>query len=101
MFTLKNPGNGHVDDSKLAEAVQNNDQTYIRTALQGFVPNPVTYLTEGEQHSIELRNGHLMEVKGSGSFELPVKRFSAEQLTDTLERAVKAGLRAKVRFAGT
>jgi hypothetical protein len=100
IFTLKNPGNAHVDFWKLGEAVHDNDQDYIRMALQGSVPNPVTYLTEGDQHSIELINGHALQVKGVGYFELPFDQFSPVQMMDTLERARDAG-HNRVKFAGT
>jgi hypothetical protein len=63
-FTLRYPGNQHVDQSRLARSVEEGDDAYLRLALQGFVPNPVTYLTEGDQHSLELTNGHLLDVKG-------------------------------------
>jgi hypothetical protein len=85
-FTMKNAGNAHVDFSKLARAVQENDQKYLRLALQAFVPNPVTYLTEGDQHSIDLLNGHYVKVKGAGSIEV-LGAVSLTQLLDALERA--------------
>jgi hypothetical protein len=98
VFTLKNPGNAHADHWKLGEAVHNRDEQYVRMALQGFVPNPVTYLTEGEQHSINLINGHHLEVKGAGYFELPpFESFDSTQLIDALERARDAG-HSEVQF---
>jgi len=97
-FTLKNTGNAHVDHWKLGEAVHNNDEQYVRMALQGFVPNPVTYLTEGEQHSFNLINGHHLEVHGAGYFELPpFESFDSTQLIDALERARDAG-HSEVQF---
>ena len=48
-----------------------NDEDRIRPALQAFVPNPVTYLTEGEQTSVDLINNHHLEINGGGSFEIP------------------------------
>ncbi len=43
-FTLANPGNAHVDEGRLAQAVEKGDGTYLRLAHQDFVPNPVSNL---------------------------------------------------------
>ncbi len=84
-FTMRNPGNAHVDRNRLARAVNENDETYLRLALQGFVPNPVTYLTEGEQHSIDLINGHAMEIKGCGTVDL-INEVTLDQLIEKIEQ---------------
>ncbi len=57
-FTLLNRGNAHVDQRRLARAVRDRDDAYVRFASQAFVPNPVTYLTEGDQTSCELVSRH-------------------------------------------
>lgn len=69
-FTMRNPGNVHVDPKRLARAVEENDEQYLRLALQAFVPNPVTYLTEGDQHSIDLISGHALQIKGCGTLDV-------------------------------
>lgn len=83
-FTLANPGNAHVDADRLAQAVERRNETYLRLALQGFVPNPVSYLTEADQHSLDLINGHLLEVKGLGSVDV-LGDVSLDQLLAVLE----------------
>ena len=85
-FAFLNRGNAHVNQEMLAEAVRRKDDAYVRLATQGFVPNPVTYLTEGDQTSFELVNGHLLEVEGAASFEVHGVS-SAQQLADLIERA--------------
>jgi hypothetical protein len=101
-YTFKNVGNGYVDMQQLAQAVDRNDQQFLRMALQGHVPNRVTFLTEGDQHAIELVNGHQMEVKGAGYFELPIDEpCSADQLKDALERCRDAGHGEMVHLSST
>ncbi len=94
-FTMRYPGNRHVDQSRLARAVNENDDEYLRYALQGFVPNPVAYLTEGDQHSIDLTNGHYVEVKGGGHFDV-LGRVPVRQVLDALEAARHADCGASV-----
>ena len=84
-FAMSNPGNHHVDQSRLARAVQENDQAYLRLALQAYVPNPVTYLTEGDQHSIDLINGHAMEIKGCGTVDV-INKVTLDQLLEKIEQ---------------
>lgn len=84
-FTMANPGNAHVDRDRLARAVEQGDERYLRLALQGFVPNPVSYLTEADQHSLDLLNGHLLEVKGLGSVDV-LGDVSLDQLLTALEQ---------------
>jgi hypothetical protein len=83
-FTMRNPGNAHVDRNRLARAVEERDEEYLRFALQAYVPNPVTYLTEGDQHSIDLMNGHHLEIKGCGSISL-LDGFVLDQLLEKME----------------
>lgn len=64
------PGNAHVDQEQLAKAVEQRDEGYLQLALQRFVPNPVPYLTEGDQHSLDLINGHWLEIKGWGRVDV-------------------------------
>jgi hypothetical protein len=84
-FTMQNPGNAHVDRNRLAKAVEQGDEAYLRLALQGFVPNPVTYLTEGDQHSLDLTNGHWLEIKGWGGVDV-LGDVSLDELLHALER---------------
>lgn len=84
-FTMANPGNAHVDHDRLAKAVEQGDERYLRLALQGFVPNPVTYLTEGDQHSLDLTNGHRLEIKGWGVISVG-PNASQDELLDALHK---------------
>lgn len=83
-FTMRNRGNAHVDQNRLARAVEEQDEEYLRLALQAFVPNPVTYLTEGDQHSIDLINGHSLEIKGCGGIGL-LDGLVLDQLLEKME----------------
>lgn len=83
-FTMQNRGNAHVDENVLAKAVQQGDEAYLRLALQGFVPNPVTYLTEGDQHSLDLTNGHWLEIKGWGSVDV-LREVSLDELLSAVD----------------
>lgn len=85
-FTMRNPGNGHVDRKRLARAVEENDEEYLRLALQAFVPNPVTYLTAGDQHSIDLINGHSLQIKGCGTIDV-LGQPTRDQLFRAIEEA--------------
>lgn len=70
-FHLTNDGNSYVDPNELAKAVDNKDLRTVIRALQGMtVPNPVSFLTNGLQHAVELTSGHYLEVQGSGHIEL-------------------------------
>lgn len=84
-FTMRNRGNAHVDRNVLAKAVEQGNEAYLRLALQGFVPNPVTYLTEGDQHSLDLVNGHWLEIKGWGGVDV-LGEVSLDEVLDALER---------------
>lgn len=84
-FAMANPGNAHVDEGRLAQAVELGDDTYLRLALQGFVPNPVSYLTEADQHSLDLINGHSLDVKGLGTVDV-LGEVSLDQLLTALEQ---------------
>jgi hypothetical protein len=84
-FSMANRGNAHVDRDRLAKAVEQGDEIYLRLALQGFVPNPVSYLTDADQHSLDLINGHWLEIKGLGVVEV-LGDASLDQLLDALER---------------
>lgn len=91
-FTLSHRGNAHVDDAKLARAVEEGDRAYIASALHSFVPNGVTWLTEGDQHPVEVVNGHDVRVIGAGRFKLAERSFEFHELLDALERASHASL---------
>lgn len=70
-YTLTNDGNSYVDSAELAKAIDNRDSRVIVKSLQGVtVPNPVSFLTNGRQHCVELISGHHLEVQGGGSIEL-------------------------------
>ncbi len=84
----------------LATAVNLNNQRIIQKELHRFIPNPVTYLTEGQQHVVEITNGHYVEVQGGGSFSLPLDEvFTADQVKRTLIRALHAPMGETVDFA--
>jgi hypothetical protein len=85
-FAMRNRGNRHVDRGRFARAVKTNDEAFLRFALQAFTPNPVTYLTEGEQNSVEVLNGHGLSVQGSGRIEV-LSRPKPDDLFEALERA--------------
>ena len=70
-FSLTHPGNSYVDATELARAVDKQDLRTIVKSLQGItVPNPVAFLTNGRQHSMELISGHHLSIHGAGSIEL-------------------------------
>jgi hypothetical protein len=79
------PENAYVDRQRLALAVERGDEAYLRMALQGYVPNPVSYLTERDQHSIDLVNGRHLEVKGCGNIAV-VRKVSLDQLLETMDQ---------------
>jgi hypothetical protein len=90
-FAVLMQGNGYVDHDALAYAVHTGEDRYIRMALKSFVPNPVTFLTERDQHEVRLTNGHYLEVVGAGACELAdAERVSRDQILDVLDRARKA-----------
>ncbi len=47
----------YVDEGELAQSIAGRDDALVRAALCKHVPNPVTYLTDGDQHSVDLLNG--------------------------------------------
>jgi hypothetical protein len=57
-------------DDELALAVETQDEAAMRRKLFRMVPNPVSYLTQAEQHSLDLINGHALELKGLGTLEI-------------------------------
>ncbi|NEP19473.1 MAG: hypothetical protein F6J97_21705 [Leptolyngbya sp. SIO4C1] len=70
-FSLTHPGNSYVDATELARAIDNQDLRTIVKSLQGIAaPNPVAFLTNGRQHSMELISGHYLSIPGAGSIEL-------------------------------
>lgn len=83
-FTMRNRGNAHIDQNRLARAVEEQDEEYLRLALQAYVPNPVTYLTEGNQHSIDVINGGLLQIKGCGEIGID-DTFVLDQLLEKME----------------
>ena len=87
----RDPADSRADEKRLARAVRDGDEPAIRKALYPFVPNPVTYLTEGEQSSIDLINGHWLAVKGCGSVDV-LDVAPVPVLLDALSRARDADL---------
>jgi hypothetical protein len=90
----------YFDEKELAQAVAQREDALVRSVLFKHVPNPVTYLTDGDQHSIDLLSGHFMRVLGAGVVELydAGDTLVAEQVMDALERAVHAPSWEDVRF---
>jgi hypothetical protein len=89
-FSLTHPGNCYVDATELARAVDNRDLRTIVKSLQGITaPNPVAFLTNGRQHSIELISGHHLSIPGAGSIELVdyLGTLTHAGLTDAIARA--------------
>lgn len=85
-FSRRNRGNAHVDQARLARAARTGDESYLRFALQAFTPNPVTYLTQGDQTAIDFINGHHLTVEGGGEIEI-LERTSIPRFLAALERA--------------
>jgi hypothetical protein len=89
-FHLTNNGNSYVDSAELARAIDQQDFRIIVKSLQGVtVPNPVTLLTNGRQHSVILTSGHHIEVQGAGHIELD-EHFGALTHTDLSETLARA-----------
>ncbi len=92
-FHLTHQGNKHVDRNELAKAIDKSNQKTILKALHGItVPNPVTYLTAGKQHCVELISGHSLEVQGAGCIKLADYEGTLTRLglSDALHRAKTA-----------
>lgn len=84
-------------EAKLARAAREGDETYLRGALHRHTPNPVTYLTQGDQTSVEVINGWHIEAKGGGSVDL-LGDLTLYRVLDALERARIADLYETVRL---
>ncbi len=73
-FSFLNKGNAYVDRLEFSRAVQKNDFRVIAKYIQGMVGlsggDPVTFLTQGRQHSIDCIKGHDFTVSKYGSFSL-------------------------------
>ncbi len=83
------------EHARLAKAVREGDEEYLRAALHPHTPNPVTYLTEGDQTSVEVINGWHIEAKGGGTVDL-LGDLSVPRLLDALERARTADAHSSV-----
>jgi hypothetical protein len=83
--------------ARLAKAVREGDEDHVRTALCRHVPNPVTYLTEGEQSSVEVINGWHIESKGGGAIPL-LGDLTLARVLDALERARQSELLSDVEL---
>lgn len=89
-YVLCHEGNAHVDSKELAQAIDSQDHRIIAKYLQGTtIPNPVTFLTNGRQHGVELTSGHYLEVQGAGSVSLVEvsEKLTHSGLADCLYRA--------------
>ena len=92
-YSLIHTGNEHVDGAELARTIDTCDRETVVKALQGAgVPNPVTLLTDGRQHSVELVSGHTIEVVGAGKVDLAehLAVLTHAGLADCLYRAKSA-----------
>jgi len=85
------------EEVKLARAVREGDEKYLRGALHRHTPNPVTYLTEGDQTSVEVMNGWHIEAKGGGTVDL-LGDLTLARVLDALERARTAELLSTVKL---
>lgn len=72
-------------DSELALAIETQDEMAIRRIMYKVAPNPVSYLTQGDQHSLDLVNGHALEVKGLGALDI-LGSPSVQEICHALER---------------
>ena len=90
-FTFCNQGNQYVKPGELSEAIEKQDQRTIARCIQGLVAtlaSPVSYLTCGKQHSIDVIKGRFFSIDGLGAFELPDnKKITKEILVDLFEEA--------------
>lgn len=84
-FSMRHRGNAHVDSARLARAVWDGDGQYLRFALHAFTPNSVSFITDGQQTSIDVINGHLVQIPGGGETELP-DTPSLPRMLDDLDR---------------
>lgn len=84
------------DYSRLARAVREGDEGFLRRALHAHVPNPVTYLSGGDQNSLDAISGHQIEVKGGGFIE--IGNVSAQRVLDALARAREAEMHTEIRL---
>jgi len=100
-YCFLNKGNAHVDQAELAKAINNittDEQTSsidkksvrnIFMHLQGVtVPNPVTLMSLGKQHSFNVYKSGYVTVDGGANFELPEK-ISLAGFSNTLARAIE------------
>ncbi|MFQ5686830.1 MAG: caspase family protein [Candidatus Scalindua sp.] len=98
-YCFLNKGNVHVKQAELAKVINNitvNEETNsidkkcvreIFKHIQGAgIPNPVTLLTLGKQHSFNIYRSHHVAVDGGASFEVPDK-ITLIGFSNTLERA--------------
>lgn len=72
-FAILNPGNQYLEKNELAKAIERKDNRVIAKCLQGMVgmvASPVSFLTQGKQHSIDCMKGGHFSVDGHGSFSL-------------------------------
>jgi Caspase domain len=80
-----------VDFAGLVRAVDEGDNAYLRLAFHAFAPNPVAYLTEGEQHSLDAINGHNVSVPGGGDTEVEPDTTLEELLAELRDRKLVDG----------
>ncbi|WP_109438250.1 caspase family protein [Aquimarina sp. AU119] len=90
-FTYCNYGNEYVKPGELSKAIEEQDQKTIARCIQGLVAtmaSPVSYLTCGKQHAIDVSKGRYFSIHGFGEFELPNdKKITRELLVELFEKA--------------
>ncbi|MER6474596.1 hypothetical protein, partial [Streptomyces collinus] len=72
-------------NSDLALAIEIQDEEEIRKHLYRVAPNPVSYLTNADQHSLDLINGHSLEIKGLGTLDI-LRTTTPEEICEHLEQ---------------
>lgn len=85
----KGPDASTHDQTSLARAVRERNDAATRAALCRHTPNPVTYLTDGDQCAVEVINGWHIGPQGGGSIEL-LGHLSVPSVLNALERARSA-----------
>ncbi|WP_158838849.1 hypothetical protein [Streptomyces sp. NRRL S-1022] len=69
----------------LALAIEIQDEEEIRKYLYRAAPNPVSYLTNADQHSLELTNGHSLSIKGLGTLDI-FRQTTPDEICEHLEQ---------------
>lgn len=83
------------EETKLARAVREGDEQYLRWALHRHTP-PCD-VTQGDQTAVEVTSGWHMEAQGGGTVDLDGD-LTLPRVLDALERARNAELRSRVEL---